>query len=115
MAKKKQRLPEKKSGLKTIHIILALLVISALAIYFLNSGGKGPENLPDDNYKKLNTTIEPGKVKIIEFLNSGCSIEKEIKKKNTRLKKKKGKKEKKKYLPIIFSTKKKKKRGLNAY
>src|SRR5659263_567594 len=69
MAKKKQRLPEKKSGLKTIHIILALLVISALAIYFLNSGGKGPENLPDDNYKKLNTTIEPGKVKIIEFLN----------------------------------------------
>jgi len=27
MAKKKQKLPEKKSGIQTIHIILALLVI----------------------------------------------------------------------------------------
>src|SRR5659263_273325 len=106
MAKKKQRLPEKKSGLKTIHIILALLVISALAIYFLNSGGKGPENLPDDNYKKLNTTIEPGKVKIIEFLNCARTIENTFKKNFPPLKKKYEKKEKIQTLPIIFSTQK---------
>ena len=55
MAKKKQKIPEKKSGIQTIHIILALLVISALAIYFLNSGGNNSDTLPlpADNFKKL--------------------------------------------------------------
>src|SRR5659263_402828 len=115
MAKKKQRLPEKKSGLKTIHIILALLVISALAIYFLNSGGKGPENLPDDNYKKLNTTIETGKVKIIEFLNFGCSHCNDLRKNMPQLRQKYGAKVEITYIPINFVSLKQSTKSVEAY
>lgn len=102
MAKKKQKLPEKKSGIQTIHIILALLVISALAIYFLNSGGNNSGTLPADNFKKLNTTIEPGKVKIIEFLNFGCTHCNDLRKDMPQLKKKYGDKVEITYIPINF-------------
>ena len=102
MAKKKQKLPEKKSGIQTIHIILALLVISALAIYFLNSGGNNSDKLPADNFKKLKTTIEPGKVKIIEFLNFGCTHCYDLRKDMPQLLKKYGDKVEIKYIPIIF-------------
>jgi len=102
MAKKKQKLPEKKSGIQTIHIILALLVISVLAIYFLNSGGNNSDNLPADNFKKLNTTIEPGKVKIIEFLNFGCTHCNDLRKDMPQLKKKYGDKVEIIYIPINF-------------
>ncbi|CAG1008848.1 MAG: DsbA family protein [Candidatus Methanoperedens sp.] len=115
MAKKRQKLPEKKSGLKTIHIILALLVISALAIYFLNSGGKSPENLPDDNYKKLNTTIEPGKVKIIEFLNFGCSHCNDLRKNMPQLLQKYGAKVEITYIPINFVSLKQSTKSVEAY
>jgi thiol:disulfide interchange protein DsbA len=101
MAKKKQKLPTKKSGLQTIHIILALLVISALAMYFLNSGGNNSEP-PADNYKKLNTTIEPGKVKIIEFLNFGCTHCNDLRKNMPQLLKKYGDKVEITYIPINF-------------
>ncbi len=102
MAKKKQKLPEKKSGIQTIHIILALLVISALAIYFLNSGGNNSDTLPADNFKKLNTTIEPGKVKIIEFLNFGCTHCNDLRKDMPQLLQKYGDKVEIIYVPINF-------------
>lgn len=102
MAKKKQKIPEKKSGIQTIHIILALLVISALAIYFLNSGGNNSDTLPADNFKKLNTTIEPGKVKIIEFLNFGCTHCNDLRKDMPQLQQKYGDKVEITYIPISF-------------
>ena len=102
MAKKKHKLPEKKSGIQTIHIILALLVISGLAIYFLNSGEKSTDEPLADNFKKLNTTIEPGKVKIIEFLNFGCTHCNDLRKNMPQLKKKYGEKVEIIYIPINF-------------
>ncbi|MDL5501722.1 MAG: DsbA family protein, partial [Candidatus Methanoperedens sp.] len=102
MAKKKQKLPEKKSGIQTIHIILALFVISALAIYFLNSGGNNSDTPPADNFKKLNTTIEPGKVKIIEFLNFGCTHCNDLRKDMPQLLQKYGDKVEIIYVPINF-------------
>ncbi|VVB51276.1 DSBA-like thioredoxin domain protein [uncultured archaeon] len=102
MAKKKQKLSEKKSGIQTIHIILALLVISALAIYFLNSGGNNSGTFPADNFKKLNTTIEPGKVKIIEFLNFGCTHCNDLRKNMPQLLQKYGDKVEITYIPINF-------------
>lgn len=102
MAKKKQKIPEKESGIQTIHIILAVLVISALAIYFLNSGGNNSDTLPADNFKKLNTTIEPGKVKIIEFLNFGCTHCNDLRKDMPQLQQKYGDKVEITYIPISF-------------
>ena len=115
MAKKKQKLPEKKSGIQTIHIILAILVFSALAIYFLNSGEKSPEKLPDDNYKKLNTTIEPGKVKIIEFLNFGCSHCNDLRKNMPQILQKYGDKVEITYIPINFPSLKQTTKSVEAY
>ena len=102
MAKKKQKISQKKSGIQTIHIILAVLVISALAIYFLNSGGNNSDKPVADNFKKLNTTIEPGKVKIIEFLNFGCSHCNDLRKNMPQLLKKYGGKVEIIYIPINF-------------
>ena len=98
---KKQKLPEKKPGIQAIHIILALLVISGLAIYFLNSGEKNAEQ-PSDNFEKLNTTVEPGKVNIIEFLNFGCTHCNDLRKDMPRLLQKYGDKVEITYIPINF-------------
>ncbi len=104
MAKKKQKLPEKKSGIQTIHIILALLVISALAIYFLNSGEKSTEKLPAGDYSKLSkpADITPGKVKIMEFMKFDCSHCYDLHKEMPQLLKKYGDKVEIKYISIVF-------------
>lgn len=104
MAKKKQKIPEKKSGLKTIHFILALIVILALAIYFLNSGEKSPEKTIAGDYSKLNnpSTSEPGKVKIMEFMKFDCSHCYDLHKSMPQLLQKYGDKVEIKYIPIIF-------------
>ena len=104
MAKNKQQLPEKKSGIQTIHIILALLVISALAFYFLNSGEKSTEKLPAGDYSKLNkpADYQPGKVKIMEFMKFDCSHCYDLHKNMPQLLKKYGDKLEIKYIPIIF-------------
>lgn len=80
MAKKKRVKPvkpEKKSNLTLIYAGLAVLLIAALALYF--STGTGPEEsqekLPaEGKFVKLNkqSTYEPGKVKITEFLKFNC-------------------------------------------
>ena len=105
MAKKKQKIPEKKSGLKTIHIVLALLVILALAVYFLNTGEKSPEKTIAGDYSKLNnpSTSEPGKVKIMEFLNFNCSHCYDLQKTMPQLLQKYGNKVEITYIPINFT------------
>lgn len=104
MAKKKQKLPEKKSGLKTSYIILALIVIFALAIYSLNSGEKSTENLPAGDYTKLNkpSTYEPGKVKMMEFMKFDCSHCYDLHNNLPQLLKKYGDNLEITYIPIIF-------------
>ncbi|KAB2946624.1 MAG: periplasmic protein disulfide isomerase I [Candidatus Methanoperedens nitroreducens] len=104
MAKKKQKIPEKKSGIQTIHIILALLVISALAIYFLNSGEKSTEKLPAGDYSKLSkpADITPSKVKIMEFMKFDCSHCYDLHKEMPQLLKKYGDKVEIKYISIVF-------------
>lgn len=105
MAKKKQKIPEKKSGLKTIHIILALLVILVLAIYFLNTGEKSSQKTIAGDYTKLNnpSTSEPGKVKIMEFLNFNCGHCYDLQKSMPQLLQKYGNKVEITYIPINFS------------
>ncbi|PWB50770.1 MAG: hypothetical protein C3F06_11980 [Candidatus Methanoperedenaceae archaeon] len=105
MAKKKQKIPEKKSGLQTIHIILAALIILALAIYFLNPGEKSPEKTIAGDYSKLSkpSTHEPGKVKIMEFLNFKCGHCYELQKSMPPLLEKYGDKLEITYIPINFS------------
>jgi thiol:disulfide interchange protein DsbA len=106
MAKKKQKLPEKKSGLKTIHIILALIIISGLAIYLLNSGEKSSEKVPDGNYTKLNkpSTYESGKVKIMEFMKFDCLHCYDLHNNMPKLLEKYPGKLEITYIPIIFPT-----------
>lgn len=105
MAKKKQKIPEKKSGLKTIYIILALIIISGLAIYLFNSGEKSSEKGPAGNYTKLNnpSTYEIGKVKIMEFMKFDCIHCYNLHTNMPQLLKKYGDKLEIKYIPIIFS------------
>lgn len=115
MAKKKQKMPEKKSGLKTIHFILALFVISALVMYVWNSGENSSDKQQADNFTKLNTTIEPGKVKIIEFLNFGCSHCNDLRKKMPQVLQKYGDKVEITYIPINFPTLKQSTKSVEAY
>jgi len=105
MAKNKQKKPEKKSGLKAIFFILALLVILALAIYFLNTGEKSPEKIIAGDYSKLNkpSTYEPGKVKIMEFLNFNCIHCYDLKKSMPQLLQKYVGKVEITYIPINFT------------
>jgi thiol:disulfide interchange protein DsbA len=77
MAKKKQKVPEKKSNKNIIYAGLALLIIAVLAAYVLSGTEpeKPVEKLPSTGkYVKINkpTTYEPGKVKITEFLKFNC-------------------------------------------
>ncbi len=74
MAKKKQKLREKKSNAGLVYAGLGVLLIAALLVYF-PAPGESQEKLPTaGEYVKLNmpTTYEPGKVKIIEFLKFDC-------------------------------------------
>lgn len=75
MAKKKRKLPEKKSNLGLVYAGLAILLIAVLLVYFFSAPGEPQEKLPTaGEYAKLNmpTTYEPGKVKIMEFLKFDC-------------------------------------------
>jgi len=78
MAKKKQKIPEKKSSMTWVYIGLAVLVIAALAgyIYYGSSSGDGLKGkVPTEGkFGAMNkpTTYESGKVKITEFLKFNC-------------------------------------------
>lgn len=84
MAKKKQKIPEKKSNMTWVYVGLAVLVIAGLAVY-IYSGSNPDNNTSSGNDLKgkvptagkfgtMNkpTTYEPGKVKITEFLKFNC-------------------------------------------
>lgn len=86
MAKKKQKIPEKKASMKWVYIGLAVLVIAALAVYTYSGStsnnnidpsssndvkGKVPAAGTFDTMNKP-SAYEPGKVKITEFLRFNC-------------------------------------------
>jgi thiol:disulfide interchange protein DsbA len=79
MAKKKQKIPEKKASMKWVYVGLAVLVIAGLAVYIYfgstsdNNALKG--KIPTaGKFGTLNkpSTYEPGKVNITEFLKFNC-------------------------------------------
>lgn len=70
MAKKKQKVPErksKKSNRTIVYVILAVLFIAAVAIYFTSTPPQTPQNTTQDIFQPA-----PGKVKIVEFLKFNC-------------------------------------------
>jgi len=108
MAKKKQKPPVKKSNLKTIYIVAALLIISATGIYLLASGDNARDTsqgeLPAGDYTKLNrpAAYEPGKVKIMEFMKFDCIHCYDLHKNTPQLLQKYGDKVEITYIPIVF-------------
>ena len=84
MAKKKQKIPEKKASMTWIYVGLAVLVIAALAVYTYSGSTSNDTNSSSGNLKgKVPTagmfwtmnkpsTYEPGKVKLTEFLKFNC-------------------------------------------
>lgn len=86
MAKKKQKIPEKKSNMTWVYVGLAVLVIAGLAMYIYS--GSTPDNNTNTSSSidlkgkvptagKFGTinkpdTYEPGKVKMTEFLKFNC-------------------------------------------
>jgi thiol:disulfide interchange protein DsbA len=86
MAKKKQKIPEKKSSMTWVYIGLTVLVIAALAVYTYSGSTSNNANSSSSNdlKEKIPTagkfgtlskasTYEPGKVKLTEFLKFNCS------------------------------------------
>jgi thiol:disulfide interchange protein DsbA len=86
MAKKKQKIPEKKASMTWVYVGIAVLVIAGLAVY-IYSGSNPDKNTNtssgNDLKGKVPTagkfgtmnkpgTYEPGKVKITEFLKFNC-------------------------------------------
>lgn len=109
MAKKKQKVPEKKSNRNIIYAGLALLIIAALAAYVLSgtSPEKPLEKLPlTGKYVKINkpTTYEPGKVKITEFLKFNCGHCYSLNQQLPALKKKYGDRLEITYKPMLWRT-----------
>jgi len=84
MAKKKQKIPEKKASMTWVYVGLAILVIAGLAVY-IYSGSNSDNNTSNGidlkgkvptagKFGTLNkeSTYEAGKVKITEFLKFNC-------------------------------------------
>jgi len=84
MAKKKQKIPEKKASMKWVYVGIAVLVIAGLAVYIYsgstsdnntNSSGNLKDKVPAaGQFGTMNkpSTYEPGKVKLTEFLKFNC-------------------------------------------
>lgn len=86
MAKKKQKIPEKKASMKWVYVGIAVLVIAGIAVY-IYSGSTSDNNTNTSSSNDLKgkiptaghfgtmnkpSTYEPGKVKITEFLKFNC-------------------------------------------
>ena len=86
MAKKKQKIPEKKTSMTWVYAGIAVLVIAGLAFY-IYSGSTADNNTNTSSGNDLKgkiptvgkfgtmnkpSTYEPGKVKITEFLKFNC-------------------------------------------
>jgi predicted DsbA family dithiol-disulfide isomerase len=82
MAKKKQKIPEKKTSMTWVYVGLAVLIIAALAVYTYStsnttesSSGNLKGKVPTaGKFGTMNkpSTYELGKVKITEFLKFNC-------------------------------------------
>jgi protein-disulfide isomerase len=65
MAKKKQKIPEKKSSKTILYLVIAVVFIAALAIYFTSAPSQKPQT--PDIFQPA-----PGKVKVVEFMKFNC-------------------------------------------
>ena len=116
MAKKKQKIPEKKQSMKWVYVGLAVLVIAGLAVY-IYSGSTSHNNantsFSNDQKEKVPTagkfgtlnkasTYEAGKVKIIEFLKFNCGHCNLLNQKLPALKKKYGDRLEITYKPMLW-------------
>lgn len=98
-------MPEKKSGSNTMYIILVLLAVIVIGIFIFNTGENVPEKTIAGEYTTLSkpSTYEPGKVKMMEFLNFNCGHCNDLQKEMPQLLQKYGDKLEITYIPINFS------------
>ncbi|MFA4957043.1 MAG: DsbA family protein [Candidatus Methanoperedens sp.] len=115
MAKKKQKIPEKKASMKWVYVGLAVLVIAALAVYtYSGSTSNNTDSSSSNDVKakiptagKFGTmnkpgTYEPGKVIITEFLRFNCGHCNTLNSQLPALKKKYGDKIEITYKPMLW-------------
>lgn len=112
MAKKKRRPkpPVKKTNLNLLYVAGAVIVLAVLAAYLLSGTEKPEDNLPD-NIRNLvipltnkQSTYEPGKVKMIEFLKFNCGHCYSLHKELPGLKQKYGEPFEVTYVPMLWRT-----------
>ncbi|MCZ7402695.1 MAG: DsbA family protein [Candidatus Methanoperedens sp.] len=117
MAKKKQKIPEKKASMTWVYVGLAVLVIVGLAVYYSSSTSNTNTNTSSSNDLKgkvptagifgtMNkpTTYEAGKVKLIEFIRFNCGHCNTFNSQLPALKKKYGDKLEITYKPMLWMT-----------
>lgn len=99
MAKKKQKVPEKKSNrtFLYVYVVLAVLFIAAVAIYFTSNPSQKPQDITTDIFQP-----EPGKVKIVEFMKFDCIHCYNLHKEMPRILEKYGDSAQIVYVPIVF-------------
>jgi thiol:disulfide interchange protein DsbA len=97
MAKKKQKVPEKKSNsiFIYVYVALAVLFIAVVAAYFTSAPPQKPQT--QDIFQP-----DPGKVKIVEFMKFDCIHCYNLHKEMPGILKKYGDKVQIVYVPIIF-------------
>ncbi len=101
MAKKKQKVPEKKSNMTIVYLViyavLAVLFIAAMAFYFTSNPPQKPQDISQDIFQPA-----PGKVKIVEFMKFDCIHCYNLHKEMPRILEKYGDRAQIVYVPIIF-------------
>lgn len=108
MAKKKQKIPEKKTNNTLVYAGLAVVIIAALVVYFYSGtpiDNKIEGKLPTaGKFGTLNkeSTYEPGKVKMTEFMKFNCGHCYSLHQQLPALKKKYGEKLEISYKPMLF-------------
>ena len=108
--RRKQKVPEKKSNKSMVYAALGLIAVIALIIAFSSGNGEPAgqdETLPTaGKFVKLNkdSTYEPGKVKITEFLKFNCGHCYSLSQAMPDLEKKYGDKIEVTYVPMLWRT-----------
>ncbi len=114
MAKKKQKIPEKKASMTWVYVGLAVLVIAGFAVYIYSSSNSDTNTSSNNDLKgkvptagKFGTlnkasTYEAGKVKITEFLKFNCGHCNQLNQNLPALKKKYGDRLEITYKPMLW-------------
>jgi thiol:disulfide interchange protein DsbA len=115
MAKKQQKIPEKKASMTWVYVGVVVLIIAGLAVYSYSgstSNNTDPSSsnvvigkIPTEGkFGTMNkpSTYEPGKVKIIEFLKFNCGHCYSLNSQIPALKKKYGDRLKITYIPMLW-------------